>query len=217
VGLYELSFQGAVLLGVAIYGFLGPVGLFRWYFFAQAVYTVATFGPLIYGVDLHSPLFTVLYIAVTVMMLGMGIFLTLVYALQHTTTTFLFLAGIFISIALLWVNINGQQPHSAADWIYVIEGASLMGMGLVLGITAPFLYGWEFKSTFTLAMMWIFLGVFRQEYRLHYEWKFANQYAPWFVTVACLLFVAWTIRSNPVPQALPVPWKPPSRSSGRRS
>lgn len=215
MNLAVLCLQGSLLLAVAVYGFFGPLDMMRWYFLAQAVYTAATFGSRIAGFDMHSSIFTTIYILATAMMLGMGVLITFVYALEHTATTWLFFGGVLVSLLFLWANVHGQSPQTAAGWIHVVEGASLMGMGAVLGLTSPFLNPWEFKPTFTLAMMWVFLGVFRQGYRLHWDWTTANDWIPWFTTAACLLFVAWTIRASPKLQEVPAPLKALSRSSGR--
>jgi hypothetical protein len=158
------------------------------------------------GVSLDSREFTIVYALATVMMLRFGVFIVLLYALNKRTTGLLFLLGVFVTGALCWVNLKGQPPQGIAGWIYILEGTVLMGMGAVVGLTAPFILLWERGPAYTFSFLWIFLSVFRQLYRLNVHqptWRLANDWLPWLATVSSLLCIGILIRSEFNPLAVP--------------
>jgi hypothetical protein len=200
MSLYLFCFQGTVLLGLAIYCFCSPcLAMLKHYFAAQGVYTAALFILRINGVPLESNLFAIVYALATVMMLFYGLAITMLWALDHRATGTLFFVGAVVTALFCWLNLRGQPPSEICGWIYILEGSWLIGQGTVLGFTAFFLLPWEILPALILSFLWVFLGLFRQGYRLHWgqpAWDWANDWLPWGATSAALLLMGLILRSQ---------------------
>jgi hypothetical protein len=183
-----ICLQGFVLLMIALYGATTPQtpSLLRTYFIVQALYAVFLFGAQLF-VSRSSSLFHVLYALFTSAMLSVVCAIAIAFAARHERTFTVLFVALLVSAAPSWMAVEESRPHNLAGWVHIAEGATLLSMGLLAGMSAPFLYWAHRKVAVTLATMWVLLGMFREGYWLHWSsapWSLLDEWVPWLVTVA---------------------------------
>lgn len=193
---FVLYVEPLALLGIVGYGLRFPTHpRLRYYFIAQGIYTVCIWSG-VWFLDLNGDWYASVYVFATAINVLAALWITLSSIIEYHSPIILLDMGALTAICVLWASaVNEPRPIIIADWACILEGAAKMGLGAMLGLIAPFLYGKrEFSIGLTFALLWLAEGVFRLEYRLNWHnaaWTTANLYAPWFATTAALLFVAW--------------------------
>jgi hypothetical protein len=191
---FILFFQSAVLLIIAFYGLAAQTSsLLRAYFLTQGFYVVAVFGTRAF-VGYDAPLFAQVYMLMTLAMLFFVLWLTVCYAVSHPAPLYLLALGLAFAAVPGGATLLYNLPHNLAGWINEIEGAFLLGCGIVTGMSAIFLHRGERKIATALSFLWLFLGAFRQGYRMHWyqdDWELANVWMPWASTALAMGYVAW--------------------------
>src|SRR4029077_7855523 len=122
--------------------------------------------------------------------------LACVLAAQHTrwpALTAVPFAGI-----LLWMGINGIAGAPTVDqWICLFDGVIVTAAGLALALTAPFSYHRNLYGT--LAMLWMFLGIFDFGYALqpYGKWRELNDSLLPVMVIGAFGWIAmsqWSVR-----------------------
>jgi len=181
-----VAFQSGTLLLIALYGTLTPKtsSALRSYFISQGFYVIGTFGAQLF-MDRNNQTFATVYTCFTILMLWWVGIISMLNAICHPKTLLLISAGILISALPALMSIREKTPTELHGWIQLLEGSFLVGMGLITGMSAPFLYWANRKIALTLAVMWIVLGIFREGYRMHWgnrAWDLSDDWLPWAVT-----------------------------------
>ena len=183
-----ICLQGFVLLMIAIYGATTPKtpALLRNYFITQGFYAAFVIGAQLF-VTRSAALYHALYIGMTIVMLFWVCAIAVIFSARHEKTWLILFVALLVAAAPSWMAAHENPPRKFAEWILIGEGATLLAMGLLAGMSAPFLYWAHRKVAVTLAAMWVLLGMFREGYWLHWSsesWRVLDDWFPWIITCA---------------------------------